>query len=269
MNKTKSVSIYEQLKQTLMKRKNELISPQELKKELFKRYGTNPNSVILSDYCYNRLNKGITFKNHLFIYLNRGMYKYIGENAPYSGFIYAYSKILGADQVVGSWVDGQASLSSNSSSELFENEKKIADDQLIKLFEEYMEILKFEMTVLGCAPTELRHLIGRIGEFFCAIHTKGRLAHVTNQHGFDVMSNNRRISVKTTAQQSGFVSLNINTLSEFDDIFVVQYFDGDFKILFYAPKEQLPNGRMYNNRLEISIALLKATMKKLHDGDIG
>lgn len=28
--------------------------PQELKKTLQEKYGTNPDSIILSDYCYNR-----------------------------------------------------------------------------------------------------------------------------------------------------------------------------------------------------------------------
>src|SRR3546814_11525292 len=56
----------------------------------------------------------------------------------------------------------------------------------------------------GVKPTEVRHLIGRLGEFHCALQVGGNLAHMANQHGFDVVcSNDRRISVKTTAQVSG------------------------------------------------------------------
>lgn len=48
----------------------------------------NPSSVIPSDYCYNRINDGI--KNdfetrvHLFDYLGRNCYKYVGPNKKYS-----------------------------------------------------------------------------------------------------------------------------------------------------------------------------------------
>lgn len=41
-----------------------------------------------------------------------------------------------------------------------------------KLYEEYNEILRYEMNVLKCKPSELRHLIGRIGELYCAMHKR-------------------------------------------------------------------------------------------------
>ena len=31
-------------------------------------------------------------------------------------------------------------------------------------------MLRFEMNILGCKATELRHLIGRLGEFLCPLH---------------------------------------------------------------------------------------------------
>src|SRR5699024_12319104 len=101
------------------------------------------------------------------------------------------------------------------------------------------------MHVLGCEPTELRHLIGRLGEFFCVIHTNGALARVTNHHGYDVISNGRRISVKSTAQENGFISINKNIFDQFDDFFVVQYTKDDFQILFYRPKQEVRNNRLY------------------------
>lgn len=45
------------------------------------RFGTNPNSVIPSDYCYNMTNKGIA-SDHVSFFLNvgTGLYEYVGEN---------------------------------------------------------------------------------------------------------------------------------------------------------------------------------------------
>lgn len=48
------MTIYEQIKDALKNKINELVSPQEVKKTLQEKYGTNPDSIILSDYCYNR-----------------------------------------------------------------------------------------------------------------------------------------------------------------------------------------------------------------------
>src|SRR5690625_5760226 len=78
------------------------------------------------------------------------------------------------------------------------------------------------------------------------------------KNGYDVISNGRRISVKTTAQKSGFISINKNTFDQFDDIFVVQYTDDDFQILFYRPKEEIPTKRSYGGRYEVDISSLKA-----------
>ncbi|WP_409955913.1 DUF6998 domain-containing protein [Acidovorax sp.] len=86
------------------------------------------------------------------------------------------------------------------------------------------------------APTEARHLIGRLGEFHCALQVGGTLAHTPNQHGFDVIcSKGRRISVKTTAQASGFVAIGKTTASLADDLMVVQYLKGQVTTVFYGP----------------------------------
>ena len=96
-------------------------------------------------------------------------------------------------------------------------------------------MLKLEVDEFGCKPTETRHLIGRLGEFKCALQTKGELARKANQHGFDVVSSTgKRISVKTTAQKTGFVSINKNTLSKVDELMVIQYDKGEFKILYHV-----------------------------------
>lgn len=70
-----------------------------------------------------------------------------------------------------------------------------------------------------------------MGEFFCALQINGSLAHVTNQHGFDVIgSDGRKISVKTTAQVSGFVPVNPKTLEQVDDLMILQFDRNELKL---------------------------------------
>ena len=64
----------------------------------------NITSILPSDYCYNRVNKDIIddFERrlHIFEYVGRNKYKYIGENFPYNGHI----EYL--DVCVGKWENG-------------------------------------------------------------------------------------------------------------------------------------------------------------------
>ncbi|MBM7650406.1 hypothetical protein JOC78_003396 [Bacillus ectoiniformans] len=259
------MTIYEQIKHILNDRIGEVITSKEVKEVLLKTYGTNPSSIILSDYCYNRYNHGIAFNKHLFVYMNRSTYKYIGENALYTGLVFQRPKGAEADQIVGEWTNGLFAFYENDQIIESSNEGDpayISKKQVAKLYEEYFDILKFEMTTLNCKATELRHLIGRLGEFFCVLQTGGELARQTNQHGFDVLNNGRRISVKTTAQDKSFISINQNTFDQFDDFFVVQYIDDDFKVLFYGPKEQVPLSRVYGNKYEVNISALKKIRKE-------
>lgn len=247
-------TIYEQIKTVLSNKTNALITPSEIIDQLKNKFGTNPDSVILSDYCYNRFNKGISFNKHLFQYINRSSYKYLGEQYPFNGLIFHKAKGSEEETVIGEWKNGEKIIyeqTSNNKNQL----ENISKEQIIKLYENYNEILRNEVSLLNCKPTELRHLIGRIGEFICAIHTDGKLAGEVNQHGFDVISNGRRISVKTTAQgQGSFITLNQNTFDDFDDLFVVQYVDDDFKIIYYGPKEEaLDLTRSYKSKYEIDI----------------
>ena len=77
----------------------------------------------------------------------------------------------------------------------------ITADRIQQLYDKYLELIRLEIVEFGVKPTEVRHLIGRLGEFHCALQVGGTLAHLANQHGFDVICRNgRRISVKTTAQ---------------------------------------------------------------------
>ena len=84
---------------------------QEIIDKVVLKHGCNPSSIIPSDYCYNRLNNGIDFGNylHIFEYLTRSSYKYLGENYPYNGKIYHKPK-SGQEIVVGEWVNGTIKL---------------------------------------------------------------------------------------------------------------------------------------------------------------
>lgn len=257
------MTIYEQIKEALKGKSDLIVSSKDLINQISSEYGTNPNSIILSDYCYNRLNKGIAFDKHIFQYINKSSYKHLGENYPFTGLIYHKPKNSDKELIVGEWKNGVKTIYDSSfvNTELSTSNcvgYRISKEQIIKLYEEYNDILKLEMNLLNCKPTELRHLIGRIGEFICAINTGGELTRVTNQHGFDVLSNGRRISVKTTAQTQGFITINSNTINDFDDLCVIQYVDDDFKVLYYGPKESILNiKREYENKFEVDINQLK------------
>ena len=133
-------------------------------------------------------------------------------------------------------------------------------EQIKTLYQKYLEILELEVNQFGCKPTEVRHLIGRIGEFHCALHVNGTLAQVTNQHGFDVIDKEGiRISVKTTAQKSGFVSLNKNTFHMFDKLMIIQMNGLVPSIIYFDTIENLKTLKLrpWEDKLEFDISQAK------------
>lgn len=96
--------------------------------------------------------------------------------------------------------------------------------QLIQSLGEAMAWFERELA-WGVSATELRHLIGRLGELYAALITNGQMATSVNQHGYDVVSAlGERISVKTTAMMgtSGHISFNPNTLDHADRIIILR-----------------------------------------------
>jgi hypothetical protein len=79
----------------------------EIIRKVISKHGGNRRSIIPSDYCYNRMNLGIDFENylHIFEYLGKGLYKYLGENFNYNGKIYHKSK-GGTEEIIGEWENG-------------------------------------------------------------------------------------------------------------------------------------------------------------------
>ena len=136
----------------------------------------------------------------------------------------------------------------------------ISIEQIKILYDKYFELVRLEVDTFGVKPTEVRHLIGRPGEFYCALKVNGTLSHVPNQQGFDVVCRNgRRISVKTTAQQAGFVSISSKTLAQVDDLMVVQYADGMLSILYYGcVKKAIEVARFYDHIGNFELDIAKA-----------
>lgn len=104
-----------------------------------------------------------------------------------------------------------------------------------QLHDQYLELVRLEVEEFGVKPTEVRHLIGRLAEFHCALSVAGQLAYQVNQQGFDVIApNGRTISVKGTAQRTGFVSVSRKTMHKANDVMILQYSSGSLIPIYYG-----------------------------------
>ena len=133
-------------------------------------------------------------------------------------------------------------------------------DRLQRLRDQYLSLIQLEVEEFGVKATEVRHLIGRVGEFECALVVGGSLAHVANQHGFDVVApNGRKISVKTTGQKSGFVAISKSTLHHADDLMVIRYQNSKLDIIYYGCiKKAVEAARFYAPTGAYELELSKA-----------
>lgn len=249
----RSLTIYEQLLSTLSDRVGTLLTAAEIRRCVAEAFGTNPSSVIPSDYCYNRLNLGVPDPKPLFLRVGAGEYQFVGPAYQYSGLVYGRPRGTTTDRVVGERVEGvlrlydqaltEAPTDASSTSETRYRALPPSGAQLDHHYAEYMEVLMLEVNEFGCQPTETRHLIGRLGELYCARVTRGQLARRVKQAGFDVVAaSGRRISVKTTAQerQQGFVTINRRTADQADDLMVLRYADGAFEVLYHGKSPGRP-----------------------------
>ena len=100
------MTIYEQIVDTLEPLNQDTFTTSEIKKLVYEEHGTNRGSVVPSDYCYNRTNVGVEFNQHLFIYLSRGKYRYVGENHNFEGLVYQRPSGDTVDSVAGEWKNG-------------------------------------------------------------------------------------------------------------------------------------------------------------------
>lgn len=136
----------------------------------------------------------------------------------------------------------------------------ISREKIKILYDKYLELIDLEIREFGVKPTEVRHLIGRLGEFYCALETNGALSHTVNQHGFDVVaSTGRRISVKTTAQITGFVPISASTVDKADDVMILQYAEGALNIVYYGEISKATEAaRFYDNVGKYELDISKA-----------
>ena len=133
-------------------------------------------------------------------------------------------------------------------------------ERIVALRDQYLSLIKLEVEEFGVKPTEVRHLIGRLGEFECAIIVGGTSAHRANQHGFDVIAKNgRKISVKTTAQKTGFVAISEKTLQFADDLMLLQYANGGLvKVYYGCIKNAISAARIYDHVGKYELDISKA-----------
>ena len=100
------MTIYQQINELLKDQVGCEIKSSEVKSQLFEKHGTNPSSIMLYDYCYNRINDGTAFDRHIFQYISPGIYRYLGENYPFSGAIIHKPHGQNTEKVVGEWKNG-------------------------------------------------------------------------------------------------------------------------------------------------------------------
>ena len=74
-------------------------------------HALNYDSILPQDFCYNRINDGIAFKDHfhLFEYLGRNSYRLLGDKDRHYGEIISIGRGC-AELIVGKWQQGTLSL---------------------------------------------------------------------------------------------------------------------------------------------------------------
>ena len=110
------------------------------------KFGRTKESIIPSDYCYNRLNNGISYEKqpHLFEYTYDKKYVYLGLDFPYTGKI--FHKPKGCSEIcVGELING--TLMSDISGVIVYKEKRetLVDDLFHKTKREIGLQLRFKV----------------------------------------------------------------------------------------------------------------------------
>ncbi|MCL1067230.1 hypothetical protein L2735_10465 [Shewanella olleyana] len=258
------MTVFEKVELVLSQQNTTIFTTKKIKELCSEEYGLNPTSIIPTDYCYNRINNGIGNNKNILIYMGFGEFKFVGKSFKYQGWVYQRPRGKNEDLIVGKWNNGEyLALTSPIAAPMPEHELrdawKLNQKHIDKLYQDYIELLEVEINLLGCKPTELRHLIGRIGEFKCALLTNGHLSSVPNQHGFDVIAENgKKISVKTTAQKTGFVSINPKTANLVDELMLIQFLNNQFSVIYHGPvSEAIEIAKEYGGKYELDI--LKAS----------
>lgn len=113
------MTILEKVKSTFLDCKpGQTFSRREIVDMVKSKYPTDDfarSSIIPSDYCYNRINKGkldnpdlLDF--NIFSYADKGEYTYFGSHYPYDGKIFRRPRGTYIDSEAGCWVKGKRTL---------------------------------------------------------------------------------------------------------------------------------------------------------------
>ena len=89
---------------------NDVMKKQDIDELIKQSVSDTDNWILLSDLCYNRSNIANFDKFetdiHLFERLEKGYYRLLGENYPYTGFILWQKKEDGIERIIGEWYCG-------------------------------------------------------------------------------------------------------------------------------------------------------------------
>lgn len=116
------------------------------------------------------------------------------------------------------------------------------EDELQKRIDDTQNMVEEDAKLFKCKPTELRHTVGRLGEYKALSLLGGALAAKTNQPGWDLIDKNgRKVSVKTTAAvlYDSYISMNPNTINDADDLILIHYVDKKLEVLYHGPMKHI------------------------------
>jgi len=131
------MKIHDQIQKSLRGNLEPELTAGQIKDKVIEAFGGNPESIIPSDYCYNRENKGSN-QHYLFKYLGHNQYEYLGPNFRYNGDILSRPRGSNVDIKVGFWINGEKTsfLQADRDKEIREREeatiiRQIESDQQI------------------------------------------------------------------------------------------------------------------------------------------
>jgi hypothetical protein len=103
------MNIPDQIILVLKGKEDQILKAQDIKNLVIEKFGTNKDSILPYDFCYNRINIGERFPK-IFEWIEKGKYKYLGVNYPYNGKIFARPKGYSKDIEVGYWRNGKRTI---------------------------------------------------------------------------------------------------------------------------------------------------------------
>ncbi len=143
--------------------------------------------------------------------------------------------------------------------------------QIIQSLGEAMNWLEREIS-WGANPSELRHLMGRIGELYVAMYTNGNMAENVNERGYDVVTrDNEKISVKTTTRlgSQGHILFNSNTINHVDRVIIIRFNpeEMELEILLDEPIEKVKKimSKQTDGKLSIAMSKINKSNNKVRD----